>query len=75
MTDAAAFRAVGISPLAAEYYEARNAAIDKRNDKIREADEELQAELKVLREQYFADRALQVTDEGRAALAAVRAGN
>lgn len=64
MTDTDAMQRAGLSPLAARYYAARNAVIRNRNEKIKSAEAECQAQLAALREQYEEDRAAE-----RAALA------
>jgi len=64
MTDTAAMERAGLSPLAARYYAARNAVIRARNEKIKDAEAECQAELAALREQYEADRATEAQQGG-----------
>lgn len=56
-TETDAMERAGLSPLAARFYAARNAAIRRRNEKINAVEAECQAELAALREQYNADRA------------------
>jgi hypothetical protein len=57
MTDIDAMLKAGLSSLSARFYAARNAVLAERNEKIKAAEAQCQADLAALREQYNIDRA------------------
>ena len=63
MTEIDSMLKAGLSPLSARFFAARNAVISERNEKVRAAYDQCQADLKALREQYNADRANEATPD------------